>query len=131
MSKILVTGGAGYIGSHTVHLLVEKGYDPSNVLTFQLVFPPEYPITRKTDTIEALLARLRATPAVESAGFTRAGILIPEALFVGTFVPQGQTVDEMRADPTRPHLRSVSHGYRSGYEADFGGRQIADIRSDS
>jgi UDP-glucose-4-epimerase GalE len=27
MSKILVTGGAGYIGSHTVHLLVEKGYD--------------------------------------------------------------------------------------------------------
>jgi len=29
--KILVTGGAGYIGSHMVKLLVEKGYD---VLTF-------------------------------------------------------------------------------------------------
>jgi UDP-glucose-4-epimerase GalE len=28
MKKVLVTGGAGYIGSHTVHALVERGYDP-------------------------------------------------------------------------------------------------------
>lgn len=27
MAKILVTGGAGYIGSHTVHLLEKRGYD--------------------------------------------------------------------------------------------------------
>ncbi len=27
MKKILVTGGAGYIGSHTVHVLQEKGYE--------------------------------------------------------------------------------------------------------
>lgn len=27
MSKVLVTGGAGYIGSHTVRLLVQKGYE--------------------------------------------------------------------------------------------------------
>ena len=28
MKKILVTGGAGYIGSHTVQLLIRRGYDP-------------------------------------------------------------------------------------------------------
>jgi UDP-glucose-4-epimerase GalE len=28
MTKILVTGGAGYIGSHTAHLLKKRGYEP-------------------------------------------------------------------------------------------------------
>jgi UDP-glucose-4-epimerase GalE len=28
MKKVLVTGGAGYIGSHTVNLLIRRGYDP-------------------------------------------------------------------------------------------------------
>ena len=27
MKNILITGGAGYIGSHVAHLLVDKGYD--------------------------------------------------------------------------------------------------------
>ena len=28
MKKILVTGGAGYIGSHMVEMLVQKGFEP-------------------------------------------------------------------------------------------------------
>jgi len=31
MSKILVTGGCGYIGSHTIVDLVENGYDVISV----------------------------------------------------------------------------------------------------
>ncbi len=34
--KVLVTGGAGYIGSHTVHELVERGYDVVVVDTLEL-----------------------------------------------------------------------------------------------
>ncbi len=34
MKKILVTGGAGYIGAHTVHYLVSKGVQPSDIFVF-------------------------------------------------------------------------------------------------
>jgi UDP-glucose 4-epimerase len=32
--NILVTGGAGYIGSHLIHFMIKNGYDPSNVFVF-------------------------------------------------------------------------------------------------
>ena len=90
---------------------VDRGYDPTHVLAFQLVFPPDYSIARKANTIESLLARLRGVPSVESAGFTRAGMLIGEQITLGTFVPQGRTLDQMRAYPVWPSLRPVSPGY--------------------
>ena len=36
MTKILVTGGAGYIGSHTVVELVTAGFTPITVCTHQI-----------------------------------------------------------------------------------------------
>ncbi|MFA6537242.1 MAG: UDP-glucose 4-epimerase GalE [Patescibacteria group bacterium] len=34
MAKILVTGGAGYIGSHTVHYLISRGISPTDIIVF-------------------------------------------------------------------------------------------------
>ena len=48
---------------------VDKGYEPGNVLAFQLLFPDQYSIARKAETIEALLASLRRLPSVKAAGF--------------------------------------------------------------
>ena len=113
MATVLLVGAGLLIHSLVKLSTVERGYDPSNVLALQLVFPAEYSIARKTETIEALLARLRANPNVESAGFTRAGVLIGEAITTGTFVPPGRTVDEMRGSAMRPLIRPVSAGYLS------------------
>jgi len=111
MATILLVSAGLLIQTFTRLTAVKTGYDSSRVLAFQLVFPADYSIPKKTDTIEAVLAHLRVIPGVESAGFSRAGILITEELVVGTFVPRGRTVDEMRAVPARPRVRSVSQGY--------------------
>lgn len=110
-ATVLLVGAGLLIHSFVKLSTVERGYDPSNVLAFQLVLPPNYSVARKTDTIEAVLARLRAIPGVQSTGFTRAGILIGEEINVGTFVPRGRSVDEMRADPVKPLIRAVGRGY--------------------
>ncbi len=117
MATVLLVGAGLLVHSFIRLSTVERGYDPTNVLALQLVFPAEYPIARKTETIDALLARLRANPHIESAGFTRAGILIGEAITIGTFVPQGRTLDEMRNVPMRPLIRPVSAGYLTAVES--------------
>ncbi len=48
--KVLVTGGAGFIGSHTVELLGEKGY---SVCVLDSLEPPVHPQRRKPDYIPA------------------------------------------------------------------------------
>jgi putative ABC transport system permease protein len=111
MATVLLVGAGLLIRSFDKLTAVERGYDPSNVLALQLVFPPDYPVARKSDTIEAVLTRLRAMPNVEAAGFSRAGMLIGEQITIGTFVPEGRTLEEMRAYPVRASLRPVSHGF--------------------
>jgi predicted permease len=88
---------------------VEKGYDPANVLAFQLVLPGEYPTARKAESIAAVLDGLRALPGVSAAGFSYAGILIGVQDLVGSFVPSGRAPET--AEPQRPRLKSLSAGY--------------------
>jgi putative ABC transport system permease protein len=111
MATMLLVAAGLLVRSFVRLSAVDRGYDPSNVLALQLVFPPDYSIPRKTETIDALLARFRASPNVEAAGFTRAGLLIGEEITVGTFVPPGRSLEEMRRDGLRPLVRPVSSGY--------------------
>jgi predicted permease len=90
---------------------VNPGYDPSRLLTFYLVMPSEYPTAKKAALIEDLLAQLRALPRVKAASFTYGGPMLGIVDYVGTFVPPGRTPDEMRDNPIRPQVRSVTHEF--------------------
>ncbi len=126
MATTLLVGAGLLIHSFVKLSTVDKGYNAANVLALQLLFPSEYPIARKTEAIETILSRLRANPTVEHAGFSRAGVLIGEEILVGTFVPQGRTPDEMRAQRDEPRLRSVSEGFLPAMGIRFiGGRDFA------
>jgi putative ABC transport system permease protein len=111
MATVLLVGAGLLIQSFGRMVAVDRGYNPSGVLAFQLVFPPDYSIARKTGTIEGILARLRSLPDVTASGFTRHGMMIGEQITLGTFVPQGRTLAEMQAQPKPPSLRPVSGGY--------------------
>ena len=92
MATVLLVAAGLLINSFVRLTTVEKGYDASNVLALQLVFPGDYPTARKTGAIEELLRRLRSHPNVQSAGFSRAGVFIGEEITYGTFVPRGRTL---------------------------------------
>jgi putative ABC transport system permease protein len=124
LATILLVGAGLLLHSFINLSQVEKGYDPANVLAFQLVLPAEYSTARKAETIETVLDRLRRTPGVEAAGFSYAGILIGVEDTVGLWVPEGRTLEEIRTEPNTPRLKTVSHGY---FEAT--GMRVIDGRS--
>ena len=104
--------GAGLLTYSFVRLAHnDKGYDASNVVALQLLLPSHYSASRRADVIETTLSRLRQVPGVQSAGFARHGVLIGEELTLGTFVPPGRTLDEMRNAPQQLRVRSVSSGF--------------------
>jgi predicted permease len=111
MATILLVGAGLLTRSFVVLSTVNNGYDASGVLAFNLLFPDQYSIPRKAQTIDAMLARFRTAADVQAAGFARHGLLIGEELFIGPWVPPGRTLDDVRDARTR--VRSVSDGYLS------------------
>ncbi|HJU42843.1 MAG TPA: ABC transporter permease [Vicinamibacterales bacterium] len=102
--------GAGLLTHSFLRLSTfDKGYDPSRVLAFNLLFPDQYSTARKAETIGTLLDRFRVNPRVQAAGFARHGLLIGEELYIGRWVPPGRTLAEMRN--ARIRVRSVSDGF--------------------
>jgi len=106
---------------------VDRGYQASNTLVFQLVFPPGHEVARQSDTIETILSRLRAAPGVTAAGFARHGVLIGERITLGTFVPEGRSPAEMGTGPM-PAVRPVSASYLTAVGAHL--RQGRDLHPD-
>ena len=109
MATVLLVGAGLLIRSFIGLATVDNGYDATGVLAINLLFPDQYDIPRKVETIDSLLSRLRALPHVQSAGFSRHGPLIGEEIRIGTFVPPGRSLEEMKAERTR--LRPVSAGF--------------------
>ena len=134
MATVLLVGAGLLIHSFVKLTTVEKGYDASNVISMQLLFPGDYPMARKGETIDAILNRLRQHSSVQSAGFSRAGVLIGEEISYGTFVPPGRSLSEMQAASEKPRLRSITEGFLPAMGIRFlGGRDLtdADLRSPS
>ena len=111
LATVLLVGAGLLVNSFINLSRVEKGYDPANALAFQLVLPPEYATARKAATIESIIAGLKARPEIEEAGFAYAGILLGIEDTVGTFTPPGRAYDEMLADPMKPRIKALTHGY--------------------
>jgi len=109
LATVLLSGAGLLIHSFVKLSAFDKGYDPANVLSFNLLFPDQYSTARKGETIENLLGRFRANPGIRAAGFARHGLLIGEEIYLGTFVPPGETREEMKE--TRVRTRPVSDGF--------------------
>ena len=109
LATILLVGASLLTTSFVRLSTFNKGYDPSRVLAFNLLFPDRYSSVRKAETIEELLHRFRSNRGVQAAGFARHGLLIGEELYIGRWVPPGRTLDEMR--DARIRVRSVSDGF--------------------
>ena len=127
LATVLLVGAGLLTRSFFSLSAIDRGYQATNVLAFQLVLPYDYATGRKAEVVDAVLARLRTTPGVVAAGFARAGMMIREEVFVGTFVPPGRTADEMRSDPARPRLRPVSPSFLTAMGVPvLAGRDVAE-----
>jgi UDP-glucose-4-epimerase GalE len=89
--RILVTGGAGYIGSHTVRLLLERGYDVAVVDNLSKGYRQNVPPgllyemdVADTRPLTALMRKLKTEAVVHFAAFIAVGesMVEPERYFV-------------------------------------------------
>jgi UDP-glucose-4-epimerase GalE len=89
--RILVTGGAGYIGSHTVRVLLERGYDVAVVDNLSKGYRQNVPARRlyeielaDTSALTGLMRQLNTEAVVHFAAFIAVGesMVEPERYFV-------------------------------------------------
>lgn len=121
MSKILVTGGAGYIGSHTAHLLAKTGHDVVVVDDLSRGHRHDVPEDRlrvmnvfETDALADLMSKERVDAVIHFAAFIAVGesTRLPELYFsnnVGASISLLTAM--MRADVKRLVFSSTAAVY--------------------
>ena len=121
--------GAGLLVNSFMKLTgIDPGFDPSGVLSFELVVPGDSTAERKLEVAETLVARLESDPRVTSAGFAdipplSAGIMI----VMGDYVPEGKTAAEMMEEQRAqtPEERTQTRQVSPGYLRALGARLVA------
>ncbi len=82
--SVLVTGGAGYIGSHAVLALQDAGYRPvviDNLSTgFRFSVPESVPLYEGDIADEALLARIFSEEGIAAIMHFAGSIIVPESV---------------------------------------------------
>jgi UDP-glucose 4-epimerase len=121
LAKILVTGGAGYIGSHTVHLLLKRGHDCIVVDNLSKGYRHNVPEGRlreislsDTNALYELMLHERFDAVIHFAAFIAVGesTQIPEAYFVNNVSGSLSLIDAMiRADLKRIVFSSTAAVY--------------------
>ncbi len=71
LAMVLLVAAGLLINSFAALATVDVGFDPSNVLTFQVTASAPQDADRQRDFAEALVDCLRSVPGVESAGYAR------------------------------------------------------------
>jgi putative ABC transport system permease protein len=109
-AMVLLVGGGLLIRSFTALSSVDAGYDPSNVLTFQVSLPlNRYPDERLRVFAEDLVTRLQSAPGVEAAAYANQ---VPMVSIRDTAGGLWRTPDPQRAPPPRgPDARLISRDY--------------------
>jgi putative ABC transport system permease protein len=111
MAMMLLIGGGLLIHSFIKLSAVNPGYNPSNVLTFQLAFPGgRYSVPQLKDFAEKLVAELEATPGVQSAAYAHQMPMV--ALRQSAFFRRTPAPPEHRIPgPSAEDARFVSRDY--------------------
>jgi putative ABC transport system permease protein len=115
LAMVLLAGGGLLIRSFVKLSTVDAGYDPANVLTFQIAVPVDlYPPARTKAFAEELTRRLQATPGVESAAYANQ---LPMVGIVNAFPLRSSPFPAIPGQPPpppspdSPDIRLVSRDY--------------------
>lgn len=94
---VLVIGAMLLARSFAAQIHADRGYDPANLLTASIPFPPAYPVERREQSLARILERLRSHPGVTHAAVSTGLPLVSTGGFAAFTFPSplrgGATVD--------------------------------------